>query len=258
MAIYIHLKDDLHGMYKVATYGASGIKLVMRDRTTRIIPCSQFERFAGGEWNSHLTCVERNDFLRIVAPNQLAQEIQERVDYINALKTPVVDYSEELEETKEKLQEAERKLSSMEWSYNMKTRRLKQIDANMKNIYKNFPEMKVHEDIQIKNGRKFIIMKDYRDNTYHFYYDPYMLLDNYHRELEKVFKVNYNQRVEGGGWIKIIDNTVYLYSKSGDFGSYDSKVAIATAKNLFKNKVIKSYSNAEWDDNWIEDDGLPF
>jgi hypothetical protein len=64
--------------------------------------------------------------------------------------------------------------------------------------------------------------------------------------ISNIFR-EYNWDTINGGWIKVINNSVVLYSKSGDYGVYDDSIAIEAAKSVFPNHKIFSYAGREWD-----------
>jgi len=101
-------------------------------------------------------------------------------------------------------------------------------------------------DFQEENGVKFIIQEN-EHGEYRFCFDPYKLVANYHSSLSDVYK-DVNWYTINGGWLKVINNTVVLYSKSGDYGVFGNYIAVEAAKILFPNQTIKSFAGVEWKD----------
>jgi hypothetical protein len=114
-------------------------------------------------------------------------------------------------------------------------------------------------NFQNHNGIKFIIQQDhYNDNINRFCWDPYGFVSNGHSDISSIYR-DADWGTINGGWIKIIDNNVILYYKSGDYGVYDDAVAIECAKKLFPEKKIHSFAGRQWDSeltNMFDD--LPF
>ena len=108
------------------------------------------------------------------------------------------------------------------------------------------------------NGIKFIIQQNYNDKTYRFCWDPFGFGENYHSNISEMYREN-GWGTMNGGWIKIIDNNVILYFKSGDYGVYDDTIAIECAKKIFPTKQIHSFAGQEWDEKLTSMfDDLPF
>jgi hypothetical protein len=108
------------------------------------------------------------------------------------------------------------------------------------------------------SGIKFIIQQNYNDKTYRFCWDPFGFGANYHSNISEMYREN-GWGTMNGGWIKIIDNDVILYYKSGDYGVYDDTVAVECAKKVFPTKQVHSFAGQQWDEKLTSMfDNLPF
>jgi len=121
-------------------------------------------------------------------------------------------------------------------------------------LYKDLSKLPVLNNYQNSKGIKFIIQENYKTNEYRFCFDPYELGPNFHSNLSDYYREEHWATINGG-WLKVIDNRVTLYARSGDYGIYDSTIAIATAKVIFPGKEILSYPDQNWGE-W--EHGLPF
>ena len=109
-----------------------------------------------------------------------------------------------------------------------------------------------------KNGIKFIIQQNYNDKTYRFCWDPFGFGHNYHSNISEMYREN-GWGTMNGGWLKIIDNNVILYAKSGDYGVYDDTIAVECAKKVFPTKQVHSFAGQQWDEKLTSMfDDLPF
>lgn len=241
MKIHLHSRQ---GLYEVERFGRNSIMLSTK-HTSFSVPTSDFKSFAGGLWNNQVTKDEMDQFLAVVRPEeykvQVAQEDQimtlaARLDVIQAAVKAEVTYTK---------QESSRQYDELK----------DKIKATAREVYKQSLDV---SRIKINyNGIKFIIQQ-HEDETYRFCWDPYQFVDNYHSNISDIYRDN-NWYTMNGGWIKIINNSVILYSKSGDYGVYDDKIAIQAAKAIFPNMEIYSFAGREWDSELTSMfDELPF
>ena len=98
-----------------------------------------------------------------------------------------------------------------------------------------------------RKGIKFIIQQDWSEESYRLCWDPYGFVSNYHSDISSIYD-HKDWYTKNGGWIKVFEDDVVLYYKSGDYGVYDDAIAIECAKKLFPGKNIYSYAGKQWDD----------
>jgi hypothetical protein len=103
-------------------------------------------------------------------------------------------------------------------------------------------------NFQITKGIKFIIQQgNYDHNAFRLCWDPYGFVSNGHSDISSIFRPD-DWHTINGGWIKIIEDDVILYFKSGDYGVYDDAIATECAKKLFPGKNIHSFAGRRWDE----------
>jgi len=117
-----------------------------------------------------------------------------------------------------------------------------------RNIYKSIANHlpTILNDFQEEDGLKFIIQENI-NGGYRFCFDPYKLATNYHSNLSDIYSQE-DWYTVNGGWIKLINNTVILYARSGDYGVYLDHIAIQAATTIFPNKKILSFAGKNWND----------
>jgi hypothetical protein len=99
-----------------------------------------------------------------------------------------------------------------------------------------------------RKGIKFIIQQDhYDDKINRFCWDPYGFVSNGHSDISSIYR-NGDWGTINGGWIKVFEDDVVLYAKSGDYGVYNDDIAIECAKKLFPGKNIHSFAGRQWDE----------
>ena len=54
-----------------------------------------------------------------------------------------------------------------------------------------------------------------------------------------------------GGWLRVVDDIVVLYSRSGDYGPYINSVGIECAKKIFPSKTIYSFASFGWEGDML-------
>jgi hypothetical protein len=243
MKIHLHSRQ---GLYQVERFGRNSIMLSTK-HTSFSVPTSDFKSFAGGLWNNQVSKDEMDQFMAVVRPDEYKIQVEQedqiltlaaRLDIIqDAVKAEVIH-------------------TNQETSRHDKYDELKdKIKATAREVYKQSLDVS-HIKINY-NGIKFIIQQ-HEDETYRFCWDPYQFVDNYHSNISDIYRDN-NWYTMNGGWIKIINNSVILYSKSGDYGVYDDAVAIHCAEKLFPNHKIYSFAGREWDSELANMfDELPF
>lgn len=253
----IHL-NSRQGLYEVETYGRETITCSTKHNIFQV-PTSDFKSFAGGNWNFNVTKDEMDTFLSIVQPEKYKKQFEleneiislaKRIDMIDQLKAsstqPVVVEEEEdeydynpQEPSKKEYEKWWRQESDKNYELNNKMRKIAHEVYSQKLDFSNF---------QMTKGIKFIIQQDhYNDDSYRFCWDPYGFVSNGHSDISSIFYAD-DYGTVSGGWIKIFEDNVILYYKSGDYGVYDDAIAIKCAKKLFPGKNIHSYAGRQWDE----------
>ena len=264
----IHLNSK-PGLYEVVTYGRNSITCSTKHSTFQV-PSSDFKSFAGGNWNFGVTKDQMDTFLSVVQPDKYKIQVEQenqiltlaaRLDIIQAAvkaqQTVVVEEEPEAyeddypdgnpqEPTKEKYEKWWRQESDKNYELNNKMRSIAHQVYSQNLDFSNFQNHK---------GIKFIIQTDAYESQFRFCWDPYGFVSNGHSDISSIFRAD-DWYTINGGWIKIIDNNVILYAKSGDYGVYDDTVAIHCAKKVFPTKEIHSFAGRQWNDG-LEDKFYP-
>lgn len=290
----IHI-NSRQGLYEVERFGRNSIMLSTKHNSFSV-PCSDFKSFAGGLWNHSVTKDEMDQFLSVVKPEeykfQVSQEDQiltlaARLDRIktevDALPvTEIVDamdsrqYQHEediyLQQQKHDEEESlrylkgielkEAQITPQEWNTKLakKSTEIDELNAKLRDIASRVYSQNLDfSNFQVRNGIKFIIQQDHYDhNLMRFCWDPYGFTNNYHSNIDEIYREG-DWSTRSGGWIRIINNDVILYGKSGDYGVYDDTIAIECAKKVFPTKQIHSFAGQEWDEKLTSMyDDLPF
>jgi hypothetical protein len=103
-------------------------------------------------------------------------------------------------------------------------------------------------DYQNLEGIKFIIQVN-NEGSFRFRWDPYQFTNNFHSNISDIFRYDGTDYwTVNGGWIKVIGDNVYLYSKSGDYGVFDDTVAYHAAREVFPTKTIHCFAGAKWEE----------
>ena len=246
----IHL-NSRQGLYEVETYGRNSITCSTKHNIFSV-PTSDFKSFAGGNWNNHVSKDDMDLFLSVINPEKYKLQVQQeneiitlaaRMDMITeavkASSTPIMVEEEDDGPTKEDYEK---------W-YNDKYDELNKLRNHMRSIaHKVYSQNLDFSNFQMTKGIKFIIQQDhYNDDSYRFCWDPYGFVSNGHSDISSIFRAD-DYGTVNGGWIKIIEDNVILYYKSGDYGVYDDAIAIKCAKKLFPGKNIHSYAGRQWDE----------
>ena len=292
MKIHLHSRP---GLYEVERFGRNSIMLSTKHNSFSV-PCNDFKSFAGGLWNHSVTKDEMDQFLSVVQPDQYKFQVSQedliltlaaRLDRIksetdsapiaevfSAIDSRHHEHEEEVyrqqqlhdeEESLRYLKGIELKeaqITPQEWNTKLakKSTEIDELNAKLRGIADRVYSQNLDfSKLQVRNGIKFIIQQDhYDDKLNRFCWDPYGFTHNYHSNISEIYREG-DWSTRSGGWIKIIDNNVILYYKSGDYGVYDDSVALECAKTIFPGKKIHSFAGREWDSeltNMFDD--LPF
>jgi hypothetical protein len=247
MKIHLHSKQ---GLYEVETYGRETITCSTKHNLFQV-PTSDFKSFAGGNWNFNISKEKMDLFLSVVQPEKYKLQVEQeneiitlaaRMDMIKeAVKASSIQSVVEEEDgpTKEDYEKWWRQESDKNSELNKKMRKIAHEVYSQKLDFSNF---------QVTKGIKFIIQQDhYDDDSYRFCWDPYGFVSNGHSDISSIFYAD-DYGTVSGGWIKIFEDNVILYYKSGDYGVYDDAIAMKCAKKLFPGKNIHSYAGRQWDE----------
>lgn len=273
MKIHLHSRQ---GLYEVERY-SNEIIVVSTKQLNFTVPVSDFKSFAGGNWNFNLSKEDIDIFLQIVQPEQYALRLQQEQQIMEF--AAAIDKQEELinqyyashsneeeivhdddlydhpeyddndyqqyeddydpeDPTKEEYEQWWREESDKNDKLNNKMRSIAHQVYSQNLDFSNFQNHK---------GIKFIIQTDADESKFRFSWDPYGFVSNGHSDISSIFRAD-DWYTVNGGWIKIIDNNVILYFKSGDYGVYDDAIATECAKKVFPTKEIHSFAGRDWDD----------
>jgi hypothetical protein len=266
MKIHLHSRQ---GLYEVENYGRETITCSTKHSLFQV-PTSDFKSFAGGNWNFNISKEKMDTFLSVVQPEKYKLQFEQeneilslatRIDMIDkAVKAsssqPVVveeeednDYPEDILATKEDYEKWWRQESDKNYELNNKMRKIAHEVYSQNLDFSNFTNRK---------GIKFIIQQDWDEESYRLCWDPYGFVSNYHSDISSIFQTDTYGTINGG-WIKIFENDVVLYYKSGDYGVYDDAIAMKCALKLFPGKNIHSFAGRQWDNELeLQFDDLPF
>jgi len=278
MKIHLHSKQ---GMYTVIAYNHKAITVATK-HSQFIVPVSDFKSFAGGLWNSNVSKEVEDRFLQVVQPEKYALQLQQEQiilemarsideqqkaidEYyancveIDRLKTEeeealeMEDYNSYLEyiEELENLPDPEAEEYKQWWL--KVTDELDKTKTQMRKIaHQVYSQNLDFTNFTNREGIKFIIQQGhYDDHSFRFCWDPYGFVSNGHSDISSIFSRD-DWGTINGGWIKIFEDDVVLYYKSGDYGVYDDAVAIECAKKLFPGKNIHSFAGRVWDNELEE------
>lgn len=251
----IHL-NSRQGMYTVTSYNDTYIWLVTKKLPEFTVPCSDFKSFAGGSNNADMTGPESDRFIATVNPSmykhqaEMTEKVMEAVKALSMQPIEVVTKHEEIDKSTN--------IQYENW-FHQKSEELARFQDRIRKTASEVYKQKLDfSDLQIINGIKYIIQTNSDVTEFRFCFDPYQFVPNSHSAISDVYRqIGWN--TINGGWIKIINNNVILYSKSGDYGVYKDSIAITAASKLFPNHKISSYAGREWDDQLTDQyDDLPF
>ena len=273
MKIHLHSRQ---GLFTVHSYNERTITVTTK-HLNFTVPVSDFKSIAGGTWNFSVSKEEMDIFLQVVQPEQYALQLQQE-QQIMALAIAIKQQDELIHQyntshsneeeivhdddlydhpeyddndyqqyeddydpedpTKEEYEQWWREESDKNDKLNNKMRSIAHQVYSQNLDFSNFQNHK---------GIKFIIQTDADESKFRFSWDPYGFVSNGHSDISSIFRAD-DWYTVNGGWIKIIDNNVILYFKSGDYGVYDDAIATECAKKLFPTKEIHSFAGRVWDD----------
>lgn len=273
MKIHLHSRQ---GLFTVHSYNERTITVTTK-HLNFTVPVSDFKSIAGGTWNFSVSKEEMDRFLQVVQPEQYALQLQQE-EQIMALAIAIKQQDELIHQyntshsneeeivhdddlydhpeyddndyqqyeddydpedpTKEEYEQWWREESDKNDKLNNKMRSIAHQVYSQNLDFSNFQNHK---------GIKFIIQTDADESKFRFSWDPYGFVSNGHSDISSIFRAD-DWYTVNGGWIKIIDNNVILYFKSGDYGVYDDAIATECAKKLFPTKEIHSFAGRVWDD----------
>lgn len=275
MKIHLHSRQ---GLYEVETYGRNTITLSTKHDMFQV-PTSDFKSFAGGNWNINVSKEEMDTFLSITQPEKYKKQFEleneiislaKRINMIDQMKasipTPVVeevteDVDVELDDYNyymQELRQEEARRTPEEWNDRL-SKKDKEIDSLKRKLQdmasKVYSQNLDFTHFQEHHGIKFIIQTNYDETEFRFCWDPYGFVDNFHSSISHIYREN-GWYTKNGGWIKIIDDNVILYAKSGDYGVYDDAIATKCAEKVFPGKKIHSFAGRQWTDG-LDDQFFP-
>jgi len=253
----IHL-NSRNGMYTVTSYNNTYIWLVTSKLPEFKVPCSDFKSFAGGAYNNDITAAESDRFISTVNPSMYKHQAEMTNKVMEAL-TALSTKQDTVEEHYDYDCFDEETNKQYEYWYYQKCDDFDKYKDKMRKTASDVYKQKLDfSDLEITKGIKFIIQQNREDNSYRFCFDPYGFVDNFHSAISDVYReIGWN--TINGGWIKILNKKVILYSKSGDYGVYDDTIAVEAAQSVFPNHQISSYAGRQWDKELTERyDDLPF
>lgn len=273
MKIHLHSRQ---GLFTVHSYNERTITVTTK-HLNFTVPVSDFKSIAGGTWNFSVSKEEMDRFLQVVQPEQYALQLQQE-EQIMALAIAIKQQDELIHQyntshsneeeivhdddlydhpeyddndyqqyeddydpedpTKEEYEQWWREESDKNDKLNNKMRSIAHQVYSQNLDFSNFQNHK---------GIKFIIQTDADESKFRFSWDPYGFVSNGHSDISSIFRAD-DWYTVNGGWIKIIDNNVILYFKSGDYGVYDDAIATECAKKVFPTKEIHSFAGRDWDD----------
>ena len=261
----IHL-NSRQGLFEVETYGRDTITLSTKHNVFQV-PVSDFKSFAGGNWNFNASKEEMDTFLSVVQPDKYKIQVEQENqiltlavrlgmirDAVKAQESVVVEESDDYQDIPFETDEPTKDEYEKWWRD--KCDELNSTRNKMRSIAREVYSQNLDfSNFQNHNGIKFIIQTNHDETEFRFCWDPYGFVSNGHSDISSIFRAN-NWYTINGGWIKIIDNNVILYSKSGDYGVYDDTIATECAKKVFPTKEIHSFAGRLWTDG-LEDKFYP-
>ena len=255
----IHL-NSRQGLYEVETYGRETITCSTKHNIFQV-PTTDFKSFAGGEWNSHVTKHEMDVFLSVVQPDKYKIQVDQENEIITlAARINMITEAVKTSSTQSLVEEEDDDDGPTKDEYEKwwrdKCYELDKTRNHLRSIaHQVYSQNLDFSNFQNHKGIKFIIQTDAYESEFRFCWDPYGFVSNGHSDISSIFRAD-DWYTINGGWIKIIDNNVILYAKSGDYGVYDDTVAIQCAKKVFPTKEIHSFAGRQWNDG-LEDKFFP-
>lgn len=263
MKIHLHSRQ---GLYEVETYGRDTITLSTKHNVFQV-PVSDFKSFAGGNWNSNVSKEEMDTFLSVVQPDKYKIQVEQEnqiltlavrlgmiQDAVKAEQSVVVEESDDYQEIPFEIDEPTKDEYKKWWKD--KSDELNHTRNKMRSIaHKVYSQNLDFSNFQNHDGIKFIIQTNRNETEFRFCWDPYGFVSNGHSDISSIFRADGWYTINGG-WIKIIDDNVILYGRSGDYGVYDDAIATECAKKVFPTKEIHSFADRQWIDG-LEDKFFP-
>jgi hypothetical protein len=259
MKIHLHSRQ---GLYEVETYGRETITCSTKHNIFQV-PTSDFKSFAGGNWNFNVTKDQMDIFLSVVQPDKYKIQVEQenqilslvaRMDMIKesvkaSSTQPVVVEEEEDEDDYPDYESQEPTKEDYQRWYTDNCKELDETKNKLKKIAREVYSQNLDfSDYSNRKGIKFIIQENEpEENLYRLCWDPFGFVSNYHSNISDIY-YHKDWYTINGGWIKVFENDVVLYYKSGDYGVYNDAIAIECAKKLFPGKNIHSFAGRDWDD----------
>jgi hypothetical protein len=260
--IKIHLKSR-NGTYRVAAYNENKIWLET-NHYNLCVPATDFKTLAGGNENFMVSKSLIEDFINTVQPDKQAElkakeeeilqllEAQRITEELNAaLELQMREEEARYREEEAKALEYERAMQEMwedpdyESYYRQAENEIDSLRAHNLNmarkVYSNFNPTAA----DITKPIKFIVQTDNVGN-YRVRFDYYGFVFNFHSSLSNIFSDD-KWCTTNGGWIKVINDVIYLYGKSGDYGVFDGRIALKCTEELFPNHIIFSQPGIDLD-----------
>lgn len=263
MKIHLHSRQ---GLYEVETYGRDTITLSTKHNVFQV-PVSDFKSFAGGNWNTHVTKDDMDTFLSVVQPDKYKIQVEQEnqiltlavrlgmiQDAVKAQQSVVVEESDDYQDIPFEIDEPTKDEYKKWWKD--KSDELNHTRNKMRSIaHQVYSQNLDFSNFQNHDGIKFIIQTNRNETEFRFCWDPYGFVSNGHSDISSIFRADGWYTINGG-WIKIIDDNVILYGRSGDYGVYDDAIATECAKKVFPTKEIHSFADRQWIDG-LEDKFFP-
>jgi hypothetical protein len=251
----IHLNSK-QGLYEVETYGRDTITVSTKHNIIQV-PTSDFKSFAGGNWNFNVTKDEMDIFLSVVQPDKYKLQVQQenqilslakRINMIDTFNTPVTTPVVVEEEEDQYYDHDVPTYEDYKSWYERADKKADDLDKKLRNIAGQVYSQNLDfSNYDNRNGIKFIIQTDQYESKFRFCLDPFAFVSNYHSDISDIY-YHKDWYTKNGGWIKVFEDDVVLYYKSGDYGVYDDAIAIECAKKLVPGKNIHSFAGRDWDD----------
>lgn len=269
----IHLKSK-DGLYMVRSYNAEVLNLATRKKEFSE-PADEFKCIAGGFYNRMVPDVIIAQFYSVVHPQtpsndeliSLCRDMSKASEELeqNCNQEPeITEYqgiSEELEDDSDyeydeylkfqiEQEEEMRNRTVEEWQKvvdDLAAEKMMAEDKHIKHLQHLAREVYADMDLSRFSSvqdKKFILLYAADTNSFRISFDPYGFLPNFHRDLKDTFCRD-NERIAGGGWLKIDNDQVILYSKSSDYGSFDAYKAYLAAELIWDTKKVFIYPDKE-------------
>ena len=249
MRIHLHSR---RGMYTVDSYDSEYINLYTH-RYRLKVPVDDFKAFAGGTENWGVTVEETDKFLSVVQPERYQNIIETEAKLLETIKhLQAVENNKDDELYDEWQDEDDYELEYEEPDYKDYWKKASDevytLNRKLQDIaYQVYSQKLDFSKYQNNVGVKFIIQQNRQDeNDYRLRFDPYGFVSNGHSAISDIFILD-NWSTINGGWLKVINNDVILYAKSGDYGVYDDSIGIQCAKKVFTGRNIISYAGKQWE-----------